>query len=295
MSVILFPNFTAAPNIPLNDDIESDGINDIKTPIEAFLEAVADFSESSWDATNNGNNISIDSVINNLDATAGDFSLTLPPISSLDNTFKYCYTFKNLTSNGNQPTISTFGTDTIQRPNELLAVPTSTSYIFNIFNEVVSFVPNFGDSTWGILYRYANFGRYRAKVYKSVSQNLTASVPTTVTFPDELYDYNNNFSTSTNIYTVPFDGNLQVSGTLGNFATADRTVNMRVIINSVNKLEVATDFVQANKIVQKTFSGRFKVQKGDEVKIEMLTDVNSFIRQAEEVSNIAFDMIDDMY
>jgi hypothetical protein len=295
MSVLLYPPFTAESNIASNANITSTKINNIKAPIEDFIEVLADLTENEWDTTNNGDPVPVESVMNTLDATSGDFSLSLPSIASLNPNYKYTYTFKNLTSNGNQPTLNTSGGNGIQTPSETTATPTSTSYIFNIFNEVVTFTPNFTNSTWGILYRYANFGRYRAKVYRVSGQNLTASTPTIVQYTDKVYDYNNNFDTSNYRYTVPFDGTLQVSGVLGNFSSSNRTVSMTVLINSFVKIIFSQDFVSANQDYQQSVSARFNVQKGDLVQIRASTSADSNVRAIEETNAMCFDMIDDMY
>lgn len=211
--MFLPPNFTASNNINTNALVTSSGVNVIKSNFDSFISSIGNLFFSQFVSSGS---IALDSksLVNTVDCSAGNVSITLPPLSTAINSLK-TYTFKKIDSSNFILTIAPSGTEKIESFTNHLTTPNSVSLILKLIDQEVTLLPT--NSGWRIINHIYPQSLLSCSVGLISSQGMSQGTITTVQFDNktgQLFDNRNLYDTSGFYYSCYVSGYYLVTGIL---------------------------------------------------------------------------------
>jgi hypothetical protein len=284
--MLLPPTFTAATPVALGSDITSTGVNTIQTPVNNWINTVDNFTANNISSSTT---IGYNQIVNFVDTTGGDVTITLPAIST-DVTAGIWIKKGDISSN--TVIIQTSGADQIEDPNNRALNPfrIPSTLTLQLADEAVLLFPIAG--AWRIWQHNRDFLRYSAEVFCNTAQSYTAGTGAIIAAGSKIYDYNNNYNTSTYEYTAPFAGNLQISGTIGSYSTSGTrffSVDLCKFGSNIRNIFLIQN-IPSGEDCNIPFCRDISVSKGDRMSVAAGFDVNSNIRAGSQFTNITYKM-----
>jgi len=202
-----------------------------------------------------------------------DITITLPT-ASLQSVIKPIK-IKKSANNAALVTILCAGADTIENPINPLTTPTETSLILRSANSSVTL--NSQGNTWRVLdYFYPSVVKVVAALTGFIT--LVANVASTVVFNSEFIDINNNYNQSTGVFTAPYDGYYQFSGTSGFFNSNAHNDSLTLEINNVEFTTLHQSINGAGVLNAFSFCTVLFLVRNNEVRFRALSNAATVVR-----------------
>lgn len=214
----VFPSFSAGADIVFGSLAQSSKINDIKSPIETFISALAGGSVLSGDHTSATNITANKNPIVFINASGGNATVNLPSAGSHS---LFPIWIQKTDESFNTVTINRNGSDTINNPWSPLQTAVATSIVLRLPREGVLVYPS--GTTWRSYSPTNNTGaiRFRAKLTSNyVLTGSSTVVQFNVVSGTNLYNIGSAFDITNYRFVAPFDGHYVFSTNLPTSAVA---------------------------------------------------------------------------
>jgi hypothetical protein len=204
----ILPDFTAGADIAFQANATSSALNNIKQPIENWVNSVKDTEVLT---ATNASPATITANKNPLvwsDRTGGNTTITLPSAAAHD---RGPIRVKNIDATFNTTTVNRAGSDTIVNPFAQATSSADTSFVMYLPGETYDFYPN--GTTWYVVPLYEATQMCRFKTRIASNQAIGAGF-NLVNFDTELLDIGSNYDTVNKRFVAPFDGLYSFSCTI---------------------------------------------------------------------------------
>jgi hypothetical protein len=204
----ILPDFTAGADIAFQANATSAGINNIKSPIENWIDAVKDTEVLTATNASPANPVANKNPLIWSDRTGGNTVTNLPSAAAHN---RGPIRIKNIDATFNTTTINANGSDTIVNPFAQATSSADTSFTMHLPGETYDFYPN--GTTWIVTPIQESKQMCRFKTRLASNQTLGAGF-NLVNFDTELFDIGSNYNTTTKRFVAPFDGLYSFSCTI---------------------------------------------------------------------------------
>lgn len=266
----VFPSFSAGADIVFGSLAQSSKINDIKSPIETFISALAGGSVLNGDHTSATNITANKNPIVFINASGGNATVNLPSAGSHS---LFPIYIKKIDNSVNTVTINRAGSDTIENPDGPIATPTATSVVLRFSGEALLLYPR--STYWQVLDKEWYVPSIR--VYKDDAQTITTS-SAKVNFnvvndypTSSAYDTFNLWDTVNYRYNVRRSGVYLVGGSVTVASGTSSFLQLDAYLNSTSVYQVNFPYDQVattNAIVGSLPAQQIRATAGDTIQLQ---------------------------